>query len=257
MDQAPSVELVTISAGPDWVLAVADAPVVVAPELFRPGSGADERTLGGGRADVRFFRVPARDEDAPPVGLVHRRYVRGGLPGRFVRRRYLWTGLARTRPVRELVLAATLHRRGLPVPDAVAARVRRRGLVWEGDLLTVEVPDSRTLADRILAGTAPPELWAAAGRSVRNVHDAGAFHADLNIRNLLVDAADGVWVIDWDRGRLRRVRPGWRRANLLRLRRSLAKEPALDAAARDRWPDLMAGYLADGEDSTTGGSDRP
>lgn len=254
MDPTTPPRLRTLQGGPDWIVAPHDAPVEVTPDLFHPGSGTGERRLEGGRGQVRFFRVPAASPGEGEVGLVHRAYLRGGLPGRLVRRRYLWTGLARSRPVRELLLAATLHREGLPVPDAVAARVRRRGLTWEGDLITVEVPGARTLADRILAGSAPPDLWSEAGRSIRKVHEAGAFHADLNIRNLLVDHRDQVWVIDWDRGRIRRVRPGWRQANLLRLRRSLSREPELDAAARHRWADLMAGYLETSHDPPAGES---
>ncbi|TVP75910.1 MAG: 3-deoxy-D-manno-octulosonic acid kinase [Gemmatimonadales bacterium] len=246
MDHPDSPRLVTALHGPEWVLGVEGSPVEASIDLFRPGAGTSEHRLEAGRGHVRFFRWPAREPEEGEVGLVHRSYYRGGLPGRLVRRRYLWTGLARTRPVRELVLAATLHRWGLPVPDAVAARVHRRGPTWEGDLVTVEVPRSRTLADRIREGSAPPQLWAAAGRSVRRLHDAGAWHADLNVRNLLADDADRIWVIDWDRGQIRRVRPGWRQSNLLRLRRSLSREPALDAAARERWSCLMEGYMEDG-----------
>src|SRR5207249_9241821 len=71
-------------------------------------------------------------------------------------------------------------------------------------------------------------LAAAAGRAIAGLHAAGVFHADLNLRNILVHAgAEGVRValLDFDRAWLGAapLRAGARRRNLRRLARSLAK----------------------------------
>jgi 3-deoxy-D-manno-octulosonic acid kinase len=68
--------------------------------------------------------------------------------------------------------------------------------------------------------------WQDVGSCIRRFHDAGYCHADLNSRNILVDAAQKIWLLDWDRGR--RQRSGaWREANLGRLQRDLEKRRRL------------------------------
>ena len=64
--------------------------------------------------------------------------------------------------------------------------------------------------------------WEDVGRCLQRFHHAGCCHADLNAHNVLIDADDKVWLVDFDRGRLRR--PGvWCDTNLVRLLRSLQK----------------------------------
>jgi 3-deoxy-D-manno-octulosonic acid kinase len=72
------------------------------------------------------------------------------------------------------------------------------------------------------AGRMNETRWAAAGRCLRRFHDAGVQHADLTANNIMLGEAGEVWVLDFDRGRLRE--PGaWRERVLDRLARSLAK----------------------------------
>ena len=177
--------------------------------------------------------------------LVLRHYRRGGLVARVSPDRYLWRGEAATRPFRELSLLAQLHAAGLPVPVPVGARYQRTGRLYTGDLLTEYLPDTRSLAQRLVDGSTGLATWAAIGRCLRRFHDEGVFHADLNAHNILL-RNDEVFVIDFDRGRLRR--PGlWCDANLVRLRRSLEKidaplpKPQFDDA---QWHCLLAAYAS-------------
>ncbi|WP_287124496.1 3-deoxy-D-manno-octulosonic acid kinase [Chromohalobacter sp.] len=149
-----------------------------------------------------------------------RPYRRGGAIARVSERRYVWTGLERTRAFREMRLTATLKQRGLPVPTPVAAAVWRHALSYEAALITRVIPGVQALAERL--PTADTPLLARVGQTIRRFHDVGLDHVDLNARNLLVDADDRVWLIDLDRCRLRA--PGrWQEANLARLERSLAR----------------------------------
>ena len=58
------------------------------------------------------------------------------------------------------------------------------------------------------------------------MHERGFFHADLNMKNILIDqgAPDRLYIIDWDKSkRLERVGEDLRRANAVRFCRSMLK----------------------------------
>ncbi|WP_290635731.1 3-deoxy-D-manno-octulosonic acid kinase [Aquisalimonas sp.] len=188
-----------------------------------------------GRNSAWFFTCA----DTP---MVLRHYWRGGIVARFARDVYVWTGRERTRPFREWRLMAELRRRGLPVPAPVAARAVRAGPGYRADLVTATIPGAAPLDERIHAGMAGTRTWHRVGVAIRQCHEAGAFHADLNVRNILLDDRDQPWLIDWDQGRLQRPNTGWQQANLDRLRRSIAKDPTVEAAAQGGWEALMDGY---------------
>lgn len=178
------------------------------------------RTQAGGRGGVAVI--------ATPVGeCVLRHYRRGGLVASLLGERYLWTGADRTRPFAEFRLLGEIARLGLPGPPVVAARYSRSGLFYTADLITRRIKDARTLAERVQARQLDSALAAEAGALVARFHRAGIWHADLNAHNVLT-APDGLYLIDFDRGRLREPRAAWQQANLQRLRRSLLK---LGAAA--------------------------
>ncbi len=204
-----------------------------APELFDRehwrARGA-LRDAPGGRGAIAFL-------DDGASGLVLRHCLRGGLVARLSRDRYLWLGEARTRAWRELQLLHTLLALGLPVPAPVAARYLRRGVTYRADLVTVRLPGSRSLAERWMSGEILDEEWRAAGRCIRRFHDAGVQHADLNAHNVMLGAGGEVWLLDFDRGRLRR--PGrWQGRVLARLARSLDKL----SRGRPGRPDWRAGF---------------
>ena len=186
-----------------------------------------------GRRATHFLRHEGRD-------WVLRHYWRGGLMARVATDTYLWTGLERSRPVREWRLLARLHELGLPVPRPGAARVCRHGPVYRGDLLSERIPDSHPLDEWIGDGKDVPELWDAIGRVIARFHAHGAWHADLNARNILIQDNEQVWVIDWDRGRVGHYRG--LQDNLSRLRRSLDKWPATRERGALGWPHLLRAY---------------
>jgi len=151
-------------------------------------------------------------------GLVLKKYRHGGVLRAVLPEIFLGT--------RRMLddLAASERARASGVPCAAVAGLvlsRRAGPLWEGYLLTEEIPDAVTL-DRALPGGGA-DLAAAAVRTVRRLHDAGVLHRDLNLRNLLVRGAE-VFVIDLDGARLvASPTPTQRFANLSRLDRSYVK----------------------------------
>lgn len=200
------------------------------------------------QADARWLE-PAHwqgaDADAGRGGrgavwLVHgdfgsgvlRHYRRGGLLGRINRDRYLWRGEDATRSFREFRLLAELRRRGLDVPEPLVAGYERHGAFYRADLLTRLIDSARTLAQCLAPQLPPPEVWQRIGATLARFHAEGAYHADLNAHNIMLDAGSRIWLIDFDRGELRAAARPWMRANLERLQRSLRK---LGAARQHGW----------------------
>lgn len=196
-----------------------DAALAFDPQLlFDPGAlsaRGEIENARGGRGSISYIRLD-------DTRLVLRRYLRGGLVAKLSRDRYLWLGEERTRAFREFRLLLQLRELALPVPRPVAARYRREGFTYRGDLVTELLPATESLAARWVAGRACREDWERAGRCIRRFHDAGVQHADLNANNIMLDGEAGVWLLDFDRGRLREP-GGWRERVLARLARSLQK----------------------------------
>ena len=200
----------------------------------RNGSDA----VRGGRGGARFI-------DAPFGRSVLRHYRRGGMVARVMGDRYLWTGAERTRGFAEFRLLAALRERGLPVPEPIAARYQRNGAHYRADLITRRIESVATLAELLAQGRIDALIMSRVGAAIAKFHTNGAYHADLNAHNVLVDA-DTVWLIDFDRGELRAPSRDWQQSNLARLQRSLRKlGAARDGEAafeRALWNPLMAAY---------------
>jgi 3-deoxy-D-manno-octulosonic acid kinase len=211
------------------------------PDWFDPDHWRARGTvsrLGAGRGSAARVAAPGGD-------WVLRHYHRGGMVARVLGDRYLWNGDERTRGFAEFRLLAELARRGLNVPAPVAARYRRSGVHYRADLITRWIDGAQTLAERAAARTADAADAARVGSCVAEFHAAGAYHADLNAHNILLDA-QRVCLLDFDRGSLRTPARSWQLATLARLRRSLVKlgaardgEQRFDSAF---WGPLMAAY---------------
>ncbi|SDN94811.1 3-deoxy-D-manno-octulosonic acid kinase [Halomonas shengliensis] len=228
------MRLATLRAGKNHILYDADslcdagAAPQIGPSLLDPAWWQARGRVTGeapGRGASLFLNAGNGEE------WVLRPYRRGGLVARLSERRYLWTGLERTRAFRELRLTAELLDQGLPVPRPVAAGVTCHGLTYEATLITVRLPGARALASLLKNGEADDVLLQRVGATIRRFHDAGLDHVDLNARNLLVDGEGKVWLIDLDRCRLRRE-GAWKGRNLKRLESSIAKFVATEEVTR-------------------------
>lgn len=177
------------------------------------GLGSGE-PIGGGRGGTSRL---VTEEGA----LVVRRCLRGGV--------MRWAGGLyfgwRPRPLREFWVLLEARRRGLPVPEPVLAVVEYGpGWIHRGWLVMREivggVPLWEFLRNHPAGGVAE-----ALGRGLRQAHDRGLAHPDLNLRNILVVVEGGdarFAFVDLDRARLCREPLGEaaRRRSLRRIRRS-------------------------------------
>jgi len=176
--------------------------------------GAVEQ-LAGGRGAIAFLR------DGPRRWVL-RHYRRGGAVASILGDRYFFIGADRTRAFREWRLLRKLAVLGLPAPRAVAARYVRSAAFYTADLLTEELPSRLTLAQALQDRALPAERWTDVGRCIRAFHAYGVCHADLNAHNIVLGAGRDVYLLDFDRGRIR-PRGAWELRVLDRLKRSLDK----------------------------------
>ncbi|RUM93674.1 MAG: 3-deoxy-D-manno-octulosonic acid kinase [Thiothrix sp.] len=191
-----------------------------------------------GRGNAWFVRLENTD-------CVLRHYYRGGAMAKLLHDRYIWTGLARTRAWQEWHLLAKLRELNLAVPLPIAAKVQREGLFYRADLITQQIPATQTLAQRLAIAPLTASLWRRIGKTIANFHNKSLWHADLNARNILINHHDKVFLIDFDKAKIRLPNNKWPQDNLQRLSRSLHKinnsgEPLhFDA---DNWKQLVQGY---------------
>jgi 3-deoxy-D-manno-octulosonic acid kinase len=194
-----------------------------------------------GRAHAVFF-------DYHGLQLVLKHYHRGGLVASVLGDRYFGIRPQASRAYREWRLLHAMRQLQLPSPVPVAASVTRHGLFHRADLVTLRIDDSQTLADALLSRPLDRAQWQAVGRCIRRFHDHSIWHADLNARNILLDADGNVYLIDFDRGRFRYVGETWKAANLARLQRSLLKFRSMHEGfnySADDWRALLGGYGRD------------
>ncbi len=200
------------------------------------------QSTGIGRAPVIFFSHNG-------LSLVLRHYYRGGLVARFIQDWYLGVQLKNTRAYREWCLLRTMRNLNLPVPVPVAARVLKKGIFYQADLVTVEIQQSETLADYLMQQELSEAEWGQVGQCIKRFHAHNIYHADLNARNILLKKISGneneVYLIDFDRGNIRHRSGRWQQENLGRLKRSLEKfkERVTGFNYNDHaWTELMTGY---------------
>ncbi|MDY0310147.1 MAG: 3-deoxy-D-manno-octulosonic acid kinase [Castellaniella sp.] len=223
---------------PGWVVRPFAGGAYCVPERFAAQAGTgwfdagrpDAEPVGEGGRQAAWF------VDGYHGPAVLRHYRRGGLRARLgARETYLWLGESRVRAYAEVRVLDHLRRAGLRVPEPLGAAYWRNGLFYRTAILVARIPGAQALAGRL--DRADP---AAVAQAIAAMHGAGVWHADLNAYNILFDADDRVWLIDFDRARQGVVSPGQAQKNRLRLRRSLVKVAGARGA---QWWDALSRCL--------------
>jgi 3-deoxy-D-manno-octulosonic acid kinase len=227
--------------GNEYVLYDMDAVPKLDAISFDPHNLAERQALVGevrGRGLTYFIRIEQQD-------WVLRHYQRGGIVARFVQDSYVWMGLHRTRPWREWHMLQKLYSWQLPVPRPIAARASRHGLFYKADIITQRLVDARSLTEWIKETQLSRERWRAIGTCIRRFHDADVSHPDITSDNILLEDGDGVYLIDFDKCKLRHRSTSWRAKNLGRLNRSLVKRRSIYKSfnfSDADWQALCEGY---------------
>lgn len=133
--------------------------------------------------------------------------------------------LAPTRAPQELNISLELSRLGVPTPDIVAYVVYPPGgLLQRSDVASKEITGGRDLAEILVRDGGPERAaaFAATAHLLAALARAGARHADLNAKNVLI-TYETAYVLDVDRVTLGETHDAAFEANLTRLAHSLRK----------------------------------
>ncbi|MAG32207.1 MAG: hypothetical protein CL908_15095 [Deltaproteobacteria bacterium] len=185
---------------------------------------AGVESVPGGRGEHRVVALEGRRGMGQRIRLRPLRH--GGWLGGLLGDRFLTPG----RVFRELDLWLVLRARGAALPDPVLAVARRRRGFWRSALGAIDLDKALDGRAWLASKPARADLTRCArgfARSLRALHEAGALHGDLQLRNVLVEIREGelhCLFIDLDRTTLHRaLTPVQRMRELMRLARSCEK----------------------------------
>ena len=178
------------------------------------------------RQDHLMGRGEVYVSKGPRSAVAIRRYRHGGLLRRLTGDLFFFGN----RPFQELVV--TEHAKSAGVPSLkILAAIKQRGWGgwYQGYLITEYLPAALDLIDyldRQPSQAKRQKAIAQAAEAVRKIHKKGIYHADLHLKNFLVE--DGrrvkVYLIDFDKSRVfPHLSPSRRMKNLRRLDRSAEK----------------------------------
>lgn len=187
-----------------------------------------------GRAPAYAVQLPESD-----VRVVVRRNHHGGLLAPLLGDRFIIS-----RAPRELAIARIFAEQGIPTPDVLAHATHSvNWLQSRIDVVTRELPPGRDLGASLLAESSGPgrdAQWAAVAVLLRALMGTGAWHRDLNVKNIYLIETPGspprAAVLDLDRVLFDIPGPTVGEANVERLRRSLRK-----------WRDTKGASVSDAE----------
>jgi 3-deoxy-D-manno-octulosonic acid kinase len=192
--------------------------------------------------------IPIKDGER----LVIRRYSHGGLLRALTRNLYLFG----SRSFRELALTEEILSCGISTIQPIGAIHQLIvSPFYKAYLLSLEVPQATDLIqyfEGISLQPSPEKLLfkrraiRSAGRLLREFHQAGFFHGDLQLKNILV-AGDRTLLIDFDRScRKKLLLNKEKMRNLLRLNRSVEKWKR--HGLRITWTDRLRFFRAYADD---------
>jgi len=186
--------------------------------------------------------------------VVLRQYSHGGLLRAITGNLYFFGA----RSLRELALTEEIRSCGIPtIPSIGAIHNCIFFPFYQAYFLSVEVPHAMDLIQYFNGINARPsrediflkrKTIRSVGLLVRQFHQAGFFHGDLQLKNILV-AGDQLLLIDFDRSyRKSTLSARERKKNLLRLNRSVEKwrRLGLPITRTDRWR-FFSAYAGDDE----------
>lgn len=199
------------------------------PELFFKNSSENSDSYRG-RGAVKTMALSENGKER----LIIRHYQRGGKVQKFTSDLY-WGA---SRPLRELWVGYQAMEKGIPTAEILAAcHTKVFGQLHRGDLVSREIMNGKDLASYLKCLPQPlskknilqkRKAIETVGNLIREMHDAGIFHGDLNLKNIILQISGPRtikgYIIDFDKSIVKsRLNKKMRIRNLLRLNRSAEK----------------------------------
>lgn len=158
-------------------------------------------------------------------GVAVRKYWHGGLLRRLTGDLFFFGA----RPFQEVAITEGVQSAGVPTAEILAAIIDRGWGGWyRGYLITKYLPTATDLIsylDKEPQGARRQAVIEKAAEAVKRMHQRGIYHADLHLKNFLVEGKrPKVYLIDFDKSAVfPRLKPSRRMKNLKRLDRSAEK----------------------------------
>jgi len=212
----------------DWKEKLLSAGIA-GPDFFLKQSLPKEENYFG-RGALKVLAIPGEANER----IVIRHFHRGGMIHKLIPDLYFGT----SRPLKELWVGHWAKEKKVPTADIVAACHTK--VFWkfhQGDLVTREIKQGKDLATYLKELGQPltkgkvlekRSVIKKVGELVRSMHEAGIFHGDLNLKNIILQTTDSQnikgFLIDFDKSFIRsHLREKLRIRNLLRFNRSAEK----------------------------------
>ncbi|MCU0598356.1 MAG: AarF/UbiB family protein [Desulfobacterales bacterium] len=131
--------------------------------------------------------------------VVVKRYTRGGVIRRFIKKTYIRIG--KTRGQSEYELLQELNRMGVHAPDPVAFAFKG-SIFYQAWIITREIKDTQTLSALSFSNPVQTRLAMTQLRDqVQRLIDNQIHHVDLHPGNVLVDRSGSIHIIDFDKAK--------------------------------------------------------
>ena len=180
-----------------------------------------------GRTPCKTLIMESLDNES----FVVRDYWHGGL-FRKILRDIFWDSL---RPLRELLICEAAGKSGIKTSEVIAiVKNRILGPVFKCQLVSKEITGAVDLMELLLNPemnklvVRKGQIINKTAKAVKEMHDAGIYHADLHLKNILVQSTAGgkvkVYIIDLDKSSQHEEISFYKRVrNIMRLDRSVEK----------------------------------
>jgi serine/threonine protein kinase len=171
-------------------------------------------------------------EEMPGTRIMIRKYLRGGLV-RFVNND---TFLGNQRPFNELYIGAEAYARDIPTAETLAAvSIKKTGPFYNGYLITKELTSCSDLPQYLKELSKcsnidflekKEQVLVKTAEAIRHMHNKGFLHADLNMKNILINSLtpENIFIIDWDKSVFKNsLSESEKSSNIIRFCRSMEK----------------------------------
>lgn len=229
-----------------WLVTNKKYKKIVAKEWFDSNHWQRNDAIDGqsmGRGITYFFNHQEKR-------YVLREYRRGGLVGKLVENKYFFKNIENTRAYLEFEVLERLRKLKLPVPKPVAALIRVNGINYQAKIITKLIKNAEDLFHYLQQQALTEQQWIQVGALIKQFHQVGLYHSDLNIHNIMLNKKGKFWLIDFDKAKFVAPMAPSLESNLDRLLRSLRKEKEKQAGfywQESDWVHLLQGYAANSQ----------